>query len=72
MILADIGADVEDAVDIELIGQLAEMQRKITLLHLAQGHDIVAEGPADLEHRVLDDLEHDDFSAARTVPNNGC
>ena len=57
----DIGADIEHAVDVEMRQQLAQMQREVALLHLAQRHDVVTERPADPENGVLDDLEHDDL-----------
>jgi len=61
VILADIGADIEHAVDLEAYQKLTQMQRKVALAHLAQRHDVVPQRAADLEHRILDDLEHDDL-----------
>ena len=64
-VLAGVGSDIEHAVYVQAAQQLAEMQRKVALLHLAQGHDVVAEQPADLEDGVLDDLEHGSLNTAR-------
>jgi hypothetical protein len=58
VILAGIGADIEHAIHLQAGEELAQMQGEVAFLHLAQRHDIVAQRSADLEHRVLDDLEH--------------
>src|SRR5688572_4181868 len=66
VVLADVGADIEDAVDAQFRQQLTEVESEVTLAHLAQWHDVIAERPADLEHRILDDLEH---AVLRAAPN---
>jgi hypothetical protein len=58
VVLADVRADIEHAVDVEARQQLAQVKSEVALLHLAQGHDVVAERTADLEDAVLDDFEH--------------
>ena len=56
VVLAGIGADIEHAIYVQASEQLAQMQREVALLHVAQRHDVVAERSADPENRVLDDL----------------
>src|SRR5258708_7944410 len=57
-ILPGVGAHIEDAVDAKLVEELAEMDRKVPLTHVAQRHDFKAKRPRRLEDQVLDDLQH--------------
>ena len=56
VVLAGIGADIEHAIYVQAREQLAQMQSEVTLLHVAQRHDVVTERSADPENEVLDDL----------------
>jgi len=42
-VLAHVGADIEHAVDVQAGQQLTQVERKVTLAHLAQRHDVVSE-----------------------------
>jgi hypothetical protein len=46
----DIGADIEDAIDIQSHEKLTQMQCEVALAHLPQWHDVIAERAADLQH----------------------